>query len=148
MPCYAQHHCCYLRAGLTPSDLAALIFPLFIRLLFCDLQQPVNILVQTNQKKKQQEAVAMNGLGYLFYHGLGGVPQDLSKAFECFDLAQSQDKENNPNILFNLGLVSGRSCEHFVGTVSYKVLLFPMEIRETRRKCVRIIASVGFEHTI
>ncbi|CAM9670953.1 unnamed protein product, partial [Sphacelaria rigidula] len=47
----------------------------------------------------------MNGLGYLFYHGLAGVPQDFPRALECFEMAQSQDKDKNVNILFNLGLL-------------------------------------------
>ncbi|CAN0134241.1 unnamed protein product, partial [Ectocarpus sp. 12 AP-2014] len=50
--------------------------------------------------------VSLNGLGYLYLHGLG-VKRDVRLAFEYFEQARREDKENqNPDILFNLGMVS------------------------------------------
>lgn len=54
---------------------------------------------------KQVETVSMNGMGYMYYHGLGGLNRDVKKAFEFLEKANSKDKDKNANIVFNLGLV-------------------------------------------
>lgn len=51
----------------------------------------------------QQESASLNGLGYLYYHGLG-VKHDMLKAYDYFGRALLKD-EKNPDIAFNIGLV-------------------------------------------
>ncbi|CAN0310521.1 unnamed protein product, partial [Ectocarpus fasciculatus] len=49
--------------------------------------------------------VSLNGLGYLYLHGLG-VKRDVRFAFDYFEQARREDKEKqNPDILFNLGMM-------------------------------------------
>eukprot|EP00752_Nemacystus_decipiens_P006865 g6166.t1 len=49
--------------------------------------------------------VSLNGLGYLYFHGLG-VEKDVAKAMEFFLKAQDEDKDKqNSDVLFNMGLL-------------------------------------------
>lgn len=50
--------------------------------------------------------MSLNGLGYLYFHGLG-VEKDIVQARDFFEKAREEDKDNqNSDVLFNLGLVS------------------------------------------
>lgn len=54
---------------------------------------------------RQANPVSLNGLGYLYYHGLG-VKQDIIQAYDYFEKARKENKENiSPDVLFNLGMV-------------------------------------------
>lgn len=67
------------------------------------------------QKKKKTTYVSLNGLGYLYLHGLG-VERDVRAAFEYFEQARREDKDmQNPDILFNLGMVSRTVMGLFFG---------------------------------
>ena len=51
--------------------------------------------------------MSLNGLGYLYLYGLG-VERDVVQALDFFERAREEDKDNqNADVLFNLGLVSG-----------------------------------------
>lgn len=65
-----------------------------------------NAAAEPTPNQKQATHVSLNGLGYLYFHGLG-VERSVPQALEYFERAREEDKENqNADVLFNLGLVS------------------------------------------
>eukprot|EP00903_Cladosiphon_okamuranus_P006906 g6721.t1 len=56
-------------------------------------------------RRSKTTHVSLNGLGYLYFHGLG-VEKDVVQALDFFEKAWEEDKDKqNPDVLFNLGLV-------------------------------------------